>query len=175
MPTDHVWRQSTIYQAFKNESSKQNIFLIETCRTNVFHEIFQIRYPNKMRPSSRLVGHIRHMSSLYSCLTLGVHTFCTIENLHWLQRQTQIQNRNNAMFVNSKWFTGRLAWKLKLIFKHEFERKPMTTLPSDSVEIREGFTKKKLLFFWILSKLPPPPSPKFGQLVQLFWTPKTSI
>ena len=113
MPTDHVWRQSTIYQAFKNESSKQNIFLIETCGTNVFHEIFQIRYPNKMRPSSRLVGHIRHMSSLYSCLTLGVHTFCTIENLHRLQRQTQIQNRNNAMFVNSKCFTGRLAWKLK--------------------------------------------------------------
>ena len=33
--------------------------------------------------------------------------------------------------------------------------------------LREGFTKKKLLFFWILSKLPPPPSPQFGQLVPL--------
>ena len=57
--------------------SKRNSFPIETCGTDVFHEIFQIRYPNKMRPSSKLVGHIRHMSSLYSCLTLGVHTFCS--------------------------------------------------------------------------------------------------
>ena len=34
------------------------------------------------------------------------------------------------------------------------------------------FTKKKLLFFWILSKLPPPPFPQFGQLVQLFLNAK---
>ena len=29
-----------------------------------------------------------------------------------------------------------------------------------------------LLFFWILSKLPPPPSPQFGQLVQFFFNAK---
>ena len=34
----------------------------------------------------------------------------------------------------------------------------------------------QLLVFWILSELPlPPPSPQFGQLVQLFLTPKTPI
>ena len=35
----------------------------------------------------------------------------------------------------------------------------------------DGLTKKKLLFFGILSKLPSPPlppSPQFGQLVQFF-------
>ena len=30
------------------------------------------------------------------------------------------------------------------------------------------YPEEKLLFFWILSKLPPTPSPQFGQLVQLF-------
>ena len=36
--------------------------------------------------------------------------------------------------------------------------------------IRDVLLRKKLLFFWILSKLhsPRPPSPQFGQLVQLF-------
>ena len=35
--------------------------------------------------------------------------------------------------------------------------------------LRKDFLrKKKLLFFWILSKLPPPLSPQFGHFVQLF-------
>ena len=34
------------------------------------------------------------------------------------------------------------------------------------------FHKKKLLVFWILSKLPPPRSPQLGQLVQLFLNAK---
>ena len=95
MPTDHVCRQnkfqlgclpwnsqSTLWipqscnGASKNDSSK-NIFLLETCWTDVFHEIFPIRNPNKMRPSSQCMGQIRHMSSLHSCLALGVHIFCT--------------------------------------------------------------------------------------------------
>ena len=44
-------------------------------------------------------------------------------------------------------------------------------------DIRDVLLRKKLLFFWILSKLhsPRPPSPQFGQLVQFFWTPKTFI
>ena len=33
-------------------------------------------------------------------------------------------------------------------------------------------SRKKLLFFWILSKLPPRPLPQLGQLVQLFLNPK---
>ena len=38
--------------------------------------------------------------------------------------------------------------------------------------LRDGFPKKKELFFWILFKLPQPPRPhppNFGQLVPLFW------
>ena len=35
-------------------------------------------------------------------------------------------------------------------------------------EIREGFTKEKLLFFWILFKLlPPPPPPDFPDKTRL--------
>ena len=32
--------------------------------------------------------------------------------------------------------------------------------------------EKKLLLFWILSKLPPPPLPQFGELVQIFLNAK---
>ena len=37
------------------------------------------------------------------------------------------------MFANSRWFTGRLTARLKLILKHKYERKPLITLPSASV------------------------------------------
>ena len=38
------------------------------------------------------------------------------------------------------------------------------------------FPEKKLLFFWILPKLPSPfPSPNSDNLYNFFWTPKTSI
>ena len=37
------------------------------------------------------------------------------------------------------------------------------------IALRDVLLRKKLLFFWILSKLLPPPSLQFGQLVQLFF------
>ena len=41
-------------------------------------------------------------------------------------------------------------------------------LPIQRSEEKGKRHRKKLLFFWILSKLPFPPSPQFRQLVQLF-------
>ena len=41
--------------------------------------------------------------------------------------------------------------------------------------LRKGFPKKKLLFFWILPKLPPPPPLNLDKLYNFFPTTKFKI
>ena len=68
---------------------------------------------------------------------------------------------------------GRI--KYRLFYFNTWQRGTVLyTVLIESYHVREHLTKKNV-FFWALPKLPLPPSPQFGQVVQLFLDVKNEV